>query len=249
MDAIFFLKTPADDRSLRALDWPDTVKRIGLEPPRGYVGAGGDWRTSTAYGALLASLGGADQAVAALRRRHGIDGRVAFVSYSAGFGFVDALLRSSTARADIDAVFSIDSAFGGLKEGYAAYGARAARGAALLVATSANTGGDASWAPTWSRAAELAGQPSLPASPRAALPDPSGGVFRLGTAAWWYRFVDAGGDSELPHWEQHQLVAPLLGAYLLPRWSGASAWWVGVGILSGAALWAGWALGRRRLSR
>lgn len=217
-DGVFFLKTPAYGKDLQ---WPEAVNRVILEPPRGATGACGDWRTSTAYGVLAQQLtsAGGGSAVDYLRQKYGIQGRVAFMSYSAGFGFCDRICQNPRDLKQISALLLIDSSFGGGKSGYVSYGEEAARGERLLVASTANTGGDASWAPVWDQIrAYGAREQQVP--PRGTMPAPSGGVHQLGKLAWWYRYVDSQGKSELPHWEQHQLAEPMLSSYLIPYWRG-----------------------------
>lgn len=217
-DGVFYLKVPSYGASL---PWPNPTKHIVLEPPRG-DSVNGDWRTSTAYGVLASQLlaAGGNSAVSALRRQHQIDGEVAFVTYSAGFGFLDKIFKASAIDLETtSAALLLDSSFGtGIKEGYRQFGRRAAAGNSLLVASTANTGGDDSWAPTWQA---FSGSDSRQVEPRGTMPAPSGGVFQTGKLAFWYRFVDAQGKSELPHWEQHKLCVPMMESYLIPYWSGA----------------------------
>jgi hypothetical protein len=220
MDAVFFLKAPAYGEGL---PWPEQMSFIVLEPPKG-ASVSGDWRTSTAYSNLAAQLtaAGGGSAIAYLRRKHGIDGRIALMSFSAGFGFLDKILQNPMDLEQVSACLLLDSSFGGGKSGYVAFGQRAATGDALLVATTANTGGDDSWQPVWAQIA-AGGFAEAEVEPAHTMPLPSGGVRRLGKLAFWYRFVDTAGRSELPHWEQHKLAVPVLESYLLPYWKGELA--------------------------
>lgn len=217
MDGVFFLKAPTYGA---ALQWPEATTRVVLEPRKG-ASVSGDWRTSTAYNQLAAELtqAGDGSAVAYLRRKYGVDGRIAFMSFSAGFGFLDKILQNPVDREQVSAALLLDSSFGGGKSGYIAFGQEAARGERLLVSSTANTGGDASWQPVWQQIAQGGFEEEL-TPPRAGMPDPSGGVHQLGKLAFWYRFVDGAGQSELPHWEQHKLAEPVLASYLVPYWRG-----------------------------
>lgn len=237
-DVVFFLKS-MPPKGADGFDWPEETKLISVDPPSGCMCAGTDPRCSTAYSCLWQSNRDASgRALPSFLRRYAghvpnID-RVAFVGFSAAHGFLNPLLNNDADRRDVSAVILMDASFGGGKTGYEKAVEAAAKGEMLLVATTSHTGGDKSFLPVW-EAAIGRGQYGLPSevSARPPMPQPSGGVQNLDDA-WYYRFVNAQGGSELPHWEMHKILGPVLQAHLIPYWRG----WGGrsMGALIGAAI-------------
>jgi hypothetical protein len=88
---------------------------------------------------------------------------------------------------------------------------------------------------------------SSASDPAPGMPQPSGGVWRLGEDAFWYRFVDAAGGTELSHTQQHVLMKPLLEGHLIPWWRGSSGSKVPWEVLLGLGLVAGGAYAARRI--
>lgn len=212
-DAIFYLKaTPVHGL-------PPSVKGIALDPVAMGFGCGGaDPYCSTAYASMWAALGGpAGQVIPTLRKKYGIDGRVAFVSFSAGHGLANPLL----ARETPDAVVLVDSTFGGGKTGYVKAAQSAANGGPLLVTATSDKGttdalqnGDYAWRKFVLDPAGLLGMPAGEVRPP--MPAPSEGVYNQGNL-YYYRYSHV----ELPHTSMGKLLSPLVQAYVLPYWSGA----------------------------
>lgn len=204
-DGAFFLKAPVPK------DLPPGTKGIGLEPSDyGFECGGKDIRCSTAYAQMWQHFGGSSGVVKRLRQKYGIDGRVAFVGFSAALGFLQPLLNNDADRADIAAVFLIDSTFGTSYPGYVKAAKDAAAGKMTLVTTTSNTGGDAAWQKAVLAPSGLSLSRTSPVPP---MPEPSGGVYNSGDL-WYYKFVDAKGGTELPHWEMGKTLSPVLRAHL-----------------------------------
>lgn len=227
MDGLFFLKSSIPK------GLPSNVKGIQLDPVSlGFACGGVDKYCSTAYSQMWQHYG----SVAKLRSKYGIDGKVAFVSFSAGLGFMAPLLNSDKDRADVSAVVLLDSTFGFGPPGYIKAAKDAASGKMLLVSltsdkgtTDAGNNGDYAWRQLVVKPSGL----SLSESPsRSPMPAPSKGVTRAGDL-WYYRYADA----ELHHWDMHKVLSPVLDAHLLPYLRGEN----GDGSKVGG--WMYWALG------
>ncbi len=239
MDGVFFLKAGVPS------GLPPSVKGVELDPTSyGFACEGSDKLCSTAYSQLWQHLGGsAGGVVAKLKKKYGIDGRVAFVSFSAGHGFMAPLLNNDRDRADTSAVILLDSTFGGGKDGYVKAARAAAEGRMLLVTTTSNTGGDKDWKSyVWDPVVQSGVHPEV-ASAVPPMPQPSGGVYRAGDL-WYYKFVDAKGNTELPHWEMSKVLNAVLVAHLFAYWGGEKPrdwlWWglgLGAAALGGLWLW------------
>lgn len=210
-DAIFFLKSGVPK------GLPPSIKGIALDPVAMGFGCGGaDPYCSTAYASMWAALGGpAGQVIPTLRKKYGIDGRVAFVSFSAGHGLANSLLVRETP----DAVILLDSTFGGGKSGYVKAAQSAANGGPLLVSVTSDKGttdalsnGDYAWRHF---VLEPAGLSLSPGDARPPMPAPSGGVQAFGNL-YYYRYSHA----QVPHTSMGKLLSPVIQAYLLPYWAG-----------------------------
>lgn len=210
MDGVFFLKAMPSKL-------PSGMKGIALDPPAlGISCSGVDPRCSTAYSQMWQHFGGSSGVVKNLRKLYGIDGRVAFVGFSAAHGFLNPLLNNDQDRADTSAVILMDATFGGGKDGYVKAAKDAMVNKLLLVTTTSNTGGDASWKQfVWDLAKPLA----VATTAVPPMPVPSGGVKKAGQL-WYYRYVDAKGGTELPHWEMGKILPNVVQAHLIPYWSG-----------------------------
>lgn len=228
-DAIFFLKA-AVPKGL-----PPSVKGVALDPVAMGFGCGGaDAYCSTAYASMWAALGGPQgQVIPNLKKKYGVDGRVAFVSFSAGHGFTNPLLQRETP----DAVILVDSTFGGGKGGYVKAAQAAASGGPLLVSLTSDKGttdalsnGDYAWRKFVLDPAGLLGMPL--GDVRAPMPAPSEGVFSQGNL-YYYRYSHA----ELPHTSMGKVLSPVVQAYVLPFLAGQLGggsrviplWWYVVG--------------------
>lgn len=223
-DVIFFLKSPVP-KDAPAVFSGDT-KLIAIDPPSGLMCGGSDPRCSTAYSNMWQWLrDGSGQAMPNLLKKYapGVNvGRVAFVGFSAAHGLLNPLANNDADRARISAYILLDASFGGGKTGYVKFTEDAARGDRLLATTTSNTGGDESWQAVWKEAMARTGETPDPIDARSPMPQPSGGVWRLGRDAYYYRFVDAKGGTELPHWEMSKVTTALLQAHLAPYWGGVS---------------------------
>ncbi len=205
-DAVFFLKAGAPS------NLPPNTKAVVLDPPAyGFSCGGADKLCSTAYSQLWQHLG--PGAVKKLRAQYGVDGRVAFVGFSAAHGFLNPLLNSDQDRADVSAVFLLDSTFGGGKDGYVKAAKDAAAGKLQLVSVTSDKGttdalnnGDYAWREFVLKPAGLALAPASPVPP---MPKPGGGVLRAGEL-WYYRYKDA----ELTHTSMGKVLSPVLQAHL-----------------------------------
>jgi hypothetical protein len=240
-DVVFFLKSPVPKGASAILPG---AKLIAIDPPASLMCGGSDPRCSTAYSNMWQWLRGSDGRVMPnllAKYAPGISvNRVAFVGFSAAHGFLNPLTNNDADREAISALLLLDATFGGGKSGYVKFVEDAARGERLLVTTTSNTGGDESWKPVWKEASVRVGDTSEPVSARSPMPEPSGGVWRLGQDAYYYRFVDAKGQTELPHWEMHHITNAVLEAHLAPYWS-AVRWPMIVGgaiaVAGAAAAW------------
>ena len=212
MDGLFMLKA-AVPKGL-----PPSIKGVALDPVAMGFGCGGaDAYCSTAYASMWAALGGPQgQVIPNLKKKYKVDGRVAFVSFSAGHGFMNPLLAHETP----DAVILVDSTFGGGKTGYVKAAQSAASGGPLLVTATSDKGttdalsnGDYAWRKFVLDPAGLLGMPS--GTVRPPMPAPSEGVYAQNNL-YYYRYSHA----ELPHTSMGKLLSPLIQAYLLPYWAG-----------------------------
>jgi hypothetical protein len=220
-DVVFYLKEFGKGKDL---PWPGPVKLIAVDPTEFFCG-GADPRCSTAYTNLHAALRDASGSVMSrflAKYARGVDvGRVAFVSFSAGHGFMNPLLANDADRARISAVLLIDSTFGGGKTGYQKALIDAAAGRMLLATTTSNTGGDEAWrSAVWEPVLQQTGMTPEHIATLPPMPEPSGGVQRLGELAYYFRFVSRDGTTELPHWKMGQITEPMLQGVLIPYWSG-----------------------------
>lgn len=214
MDGIFFLKSGV------VKDLPPGTKAIVLDPPAyGFSCGGADALCSTAYSEMWQYLGGSSGVVAKLKKKYGIDGRVAFVGFSAAHGMLNAMLANDADRAAISTVILLDATFGGGKTGYVKAAQDAAAGKLSLVSVTSDKGttdalnnGDYAWREHVLKPAGLALAPTSPVPP---MPAPGGGVSRLGDL-WYYRYKDA----EVHHWDLGQFLSPVIKAHL---WRGASS--------------------------
>lgn len=210
MDAIFYLK------SMPVKGLPSSIKEIVLDPIVYGLGCdGADKLCSTAYSQLWQHLGGFAGIMQGLRKKYGVDGRVAFVGFSAAHGMLNPLLNNDIDRADISAVILMDATFGGSKNGYVKAAKDAAAGKMLLVTATSDKGsidalnnGDYAWYEYVIKPAQLG---LSQASAQAPMPAPSKGVLRLG-GLWYYRYSHA----ELPHQEMSKLTKPAMDAHLIP---------------------------------
>jgi hypothetical protein len=225
-DVVFFLKSMVP-KDARGLDWPGDTKLIAVDPPTQLMCGGTDPRCSTAYSNLWSWLrDGQGRVMPNFLKKYapGISvDRVAFVGFSAAHGFLNPLAHNPDDRARISAYLLLDATFGGGKTGYVEFGKDAVSGERLLVTTTSNTGGDESWQLVWNEVAK--GETPDAISARAPMPQPSGGVRQLGNDLYWYRFVNANGGTELPHWEMHKVTTALIAAHLVPYWSGTRINW------------------------
>jgi hypothetical protein len=275
-DVCFFLKA-FPGAELSRLPWKRPTKMLAVDPTAWFCG-GVDPRCSSAYSGMYAAhaASGGGNAMPSFLATHakGLDvGRVAFLGHSAAHGFLAPLLANDADRARVDAVLLLDATFGGGKAGYVKMGVDAVAGRKLFVTTTANTGGDCSkasyqdvlapaqcvppqavggWVPVFNQIVQQTGAtpkriPTLPP-----MPEPSGGVTKLGDSLYWWRFVNATGGSELPHWEQGKVTNKLVTATLLPYWNGEMkggggipTWLYGIGAAAAVGLGA-WALTRKR---
>jgi hypothetical protein len=222
-DVVFYLKS-LPRKAERELPWPRDVRLIAVDPGPHRCG-GADPLCSSAYSRLWQSLKDANGQVMPnfLRRfAKGIDvGRVAFVGFSASHGLLNPLANNDRDRAMIDAYVLMDATFGGGKTGYQKFARDAASGKRLLVTTTAHTGGDDSWRKwVWEPVLRETGRTPNRVEPRGGLTDPSGGAWQLGSLLYYLRYVDARGQSEVPHWEQGKLTPGVIGGYLLPYFAG-----------------------------
>lgn len=215
-DGCFFLKSVPPKGV-----FPEGVKLVALDPVAMGFGCGGpDAYCSTAYAEMWGALGGKAGVVPTLRKKYGVDGRVAFVSFSAGHGFLNPLLETESDHMQVGAVLLLDSTFGGGKAGYVTAAKHAASGGMLLAAATSDKGtkdpltnGDYAWRKFVLEPAGLS-PPAISNIPP--MPAPDLGVFRQGGLIW-FRYSHA----ELPHTSMHKVLTPLIKATLLPYWAGS----------------------------
>lgn len=241
-DVIFFLKSPAP-KQINDLKWSTPIKTVVIDPPESLKCGGADKLCSTAYSNTWQYFRGADGRVLPNLLKHyvpGLDvGRVAFVGFSAAHGFLNPYANNDADRAGTDSFLMLDSVFGGGKTGYQKFARDAIRGDKMLVTSTSNTGGDDSWRqfvldPVVAQTAAV----PVRIGAKSPMPEPSGGAWRVGSRLYYYRFVDAKNGTELPHWEMHKVLMPMIEAYLLPRWNG-SIWPYAIagGLLAGGVAW------------
>lgn len=216
-DAVFFLKAAAPK-----ISWPSGVKLITLDPSQFSCG-GADAYCSTAYSSLYGSLkDGSGRVTPTLRKKHSVDGKIVFVSFSAGLGFMNPLLNNDADRADTAGVVLMDSTFGsGGYSGYQKAATEAAGGAFNLVTVTSDKGttdsssnGDYAWRNAVLKPTGLLAMPQAAAVPP--MPESGEGVFHQGSL-WYYRYKDA----EYAHQNLGKLLAPVSTAHVLPMLSGA----------------------------
>jgi hypothetical protein len=210
MDGLFYLKASPVKGVL------PNAKHIALDPVAMGLGCGGaDAYCSTAYSQMYSALGGAGKVLPTLRKKYGVDGRIAFVSFSAGHGFMNPLLNNESP----DAVLLIDSTFGGGKTGYVKAAEKAASGGPLLATVTSDKGttdalqnGDYAWRKF---VLEPAGLKLSSESARA--PMPAGAIVTRKGNLWYYKYP----DSQIHHQDMGKILKPFMEATLVPYWSGA----------------------------
>lgn len=210
MDALFYLKAAPLKGVL------PNAKHVALDPVAMGLGCGGaDAYCSTAYSQMFSALGGAGNVLSTLRKKYGVDGRIAFVGFSAAHGFLNPLLLHESP----DAVLLLDATFGGGKTGYVRAAKSAAAGGPLLAVVTSDKGtkdplnnGDYAWQ---TQVLQPAGLSPSSTSPRAPMP-PGAVAFREGNL-WYYKYPDA----KLHHWDMGKVLKPFVEATLVPYWSGA----------------------------
>ncbi len=237
-DVVFFLKEIARGK---ALPWPGPTRRIEVEPTPWFC-PGSDPRCSSAYSGMWSALRDSDGRVLPNflnRYARGVDvGRVAFLGFSAAHGFLNPLLNNDQDRAAVSAVVLMDATFGGGKTGYQKALVDAAEGKMLLATPTSHTGGDNAWrANVWEPVLAATGLEPEEIDPFPGMPVPPGGTIRLGRLAYYLRYVDAQGNTNMPHWEMSKLTEPLLAGLLIPYWRGdLDGWPSWVGPVVGGAL-------------
>jgi len=219
-DGVLFLKATPPSK----VAWPAGTKLVGLDPASlGFVCGGEDKYCSTAYANFYSSFkDGSGRVTPNIRKKYGIDGKLVFVSYSAGLGFVSPLLNNDADRGDVAGVVLMDSTFGSGYTGYQKAAKDAAAGKFNLVSVTSDKGstdshmnGDYAFREAVLKPAGLIDLPAASAVPP--MPKPGEGVFNQG-ALWYYRYKDA----EYPHQSLGKLLAPVSEAHVLPWLSGAS---------------------------
>lgn len=207
MKYVFFLKSVPPKQA------PPGVKYVALDPPQQFMCGGTDPRCSTAYSAFILSLKDADgRYLPRIKQKYAPDATaVAFMGFSAAHGFLNPLLNNDQDLAEISAVYLMDATFGGGKAGYVKAAQRAAAGGMLLVSPTSHTGGDEAFRDHVLAPAGVLDSLSL-TNAVPPMPQPSGGVWRVGDL-WYYRFVNATGGSELPHWEMGKIQSEVLEAH------------------------------------
>lgn len=220
-DVIFFLKA-VPTAAIKALPWPRETKFVALDP--GSLGCtGADRLCSSAYSRMWQAYGGPSGSfVETMLQRNGISDpeRIAFLGFSAAHGLLNPLANNDRDRSLISAYVLMDATFGGGKTGYVKFLEDAARGERLLITPTSNTGGDDGWSAVWEAAQVATGIAPERIAARPPLPEPSGGAYQLGKLGFYYRFVNASGGSELPHWEMGKIQTETVEAYLLPYFQG-----------------------------
>jgi len=218
MDAVFWLKAQAPTK----LAWPSGVKHVGLDPvAAGFVCGPEDKYCSTAFGKLYGSLKDSSGRITpTLRKKYGVDGKLVFVSFSAGLGFTNPLLANDADRADIAGVVLMDSTFGSGYSGYQKAAKDASAGKFNLVSVTSDKGttdshmnGDYAWREAVLKPTGLLNMSET--SPVSPMPKPGEGVFNQGTL-WYYRYKDA----EYSHTQLGKLLAPVSEAHIMPWLAG-----------------------------
>lgn len=171
--------------------------------------------------------------------------RVAITAYSKGGSFTDQVLRDPLIQDRVDAVILLDALFGSEHEGLKQFFDRAADGEKLLVVTNSNNQASAGLS---KRAREsvvdLVGDEDLGDEPPIGrMPIPAGGVVRNLGDFFWYDYVTAAGQSQIPHGAHHDLGDEVWEAYLSPYFSETSKFpllaTLGIGVALGTAIWFG----------
>lgn len=209
MDGIFYLKSTAPKGLL------PNAKHVALDPVAMGFGCGGaDAYCSTAYSQMYSALGGAGNVLPTLRKKYGVDGRIAIVSYSAGHGLLNPLLLHEAP----DAVLLLDSTFGGGKTGYVKAAKAAASGGPLFATVTSDKGttdalnnGDYAFRKFVLEPAGL-----NPSSTSSQPPMPAGATVKREGDLWYYRYPDA----QLHHWDMGKILKPFMEATLVPYWAG-----------------------------
>jgi hypothetical protein len=219
-DGVLFLKASPPTK----VEWPAGVKLVGLDPTSlGFQCGGEDKYCSTAYANLYASFKDTSgRATPGIRKKYGIDGKLVFVSYSAGLGFTSPLLNNDGDRADVAGVVLMDSTFGSGYSGYQKAAKDAVAGKLALVSVTSDKGttdshynGDYAFREAVLKPAGLIDMPAATAVPP--MPTPGEGVFHQG-ALWYYRYK----DSEYAHQNLGKLLAPVSEAHVVPILRGAA---------------------------
>lgn len=226
-DLVIYLKAMPPS----SVKWPAGTKAVGLDPRPQFSCGGADALCSTAFSQLYSSLkDSSGRALPALLKRLGVTdlGKLVFVSFSAGHGFMNPWLMNDSDRAATTGVVLMDSTFGGGKGGYVAAAKDAVAGKGTLVSVTSNKGstdalndGDYAFREFVLKPAGLLSMPSASAVPP--MPQPKDGVFKSGNL-WYYRYL----DSEVHHWDLGKLMTPVTQAHVLPILSGS-------GVSSGAS--------------
>lgn len=221
MTDLIFNTGPVMTSALREVLWRQPTGIVDLEC------RGGD------CGVLAHSLEDQDGLVMpGLIRRYGPASRVALSGFSAGGYFMNPVLKHPADRALVDAVIAMDAAFASEAfDGYAAFGAEAARGGKLFVIT---TGPHPNaWnavRPTWDAIEQLSGLRSRPVSRVRPMPDGAEFVQQIGEGAVWYHYPS------IPHsgttYNHFDMMADAWQAYLV-RWNAPKRW---PGLVAGASL-------------
>jgi hypothetical protein len=228
----------------KGVAWPEGTRHAIVEVPPDLRGAGKDARPPSAYRSLWDRHG----SLKALLDHYapGWTAPVGLVSFSAGYGLAEQLLKAEPGLAS---VLLADSAFGARPwPGYEAAIASAAAGRSKFTAVTGTTGGDTSFLPAWE-----GGTRGFKVEPaRAVYPAlvPSRGVLVAGRATL-LRY-----GPELLHQNMGAQLGPWCSAYLVPGLHGVRAGAgkpaggggvpgavVALGVLGLGAVW--WA-GRRR---
>lgn len=251
-DVVFFFKT-FPNAATQALPWPRPVHLVGIDPPAGCKCGGADALCSTAYSCLWQSVRGPDgSALPGLLARYAKNipvERVALVGFSAAHGILNPLLNNDADRRRISAAILIDTCFGGGKTGFQKALRDGAAGRMLFATMTSHDGGP------WKSSDDLhsgslcfmsnvlgpTGLQPKAVQARPPMPQPSGGAYKLGSQAYWLKFADAAGHTELPHYKISVANQnAFLAAYLIPYWRGELGaspllWALGGAAAAGAA--------------
>lgn len=183
--------------------------------------------------------------------------KIAFAAYSAGHGLLNKLGDNDADRPHIDAMILSDATFNAFstpaKRGYVKYGIDAAAGNCLFVSTTANTTGGThmtgrdSWQLVWDAVSEQTGSWSRQVSPRAPVPEASGGWWKMGSKLYWGSYTQPNSPptqgNDLTHEQHHDLAPAVWQAYLAPFFAGRLGvpWWAIASAGLAAGLGGAWA--------